>query len=58
MPTDHRIHNKWLGEQVEHVDNNPKELNPVLKEFGDMIKSSSKLRMLATAMFEEIPNRG
>lgn len=58
MPADHRIHNNWLSEQVKHVDNNPQELNPVLKEFGDMVKSSTKLRMLATAMFEEIPNRG
>ena len=58
MPADHRIHNKWLGQQVEHVDKNPKDLNPVLKEFADMVKSSSKLRMLSEAMFEEIPHRG
>jgi len=61
MPADHRTHNAWLGDQVKHVDKNPvkhEDLNPVLKEFGDMIYKSPKLRMLSTAMFEEIPNRG
>jgi len=57
MPADHRIHNQWLSKQVEHVDKNPKDLNPVLKEFAAMIKGSAKLRMLAEAMFEEIPHK-
>lgn len=58
MPADNRLHNKWLGAQVEHVDKNPKDLNPVLKEFADMVKSSPKMRMLAEAMFDEVPHRG
>jgi hypothetical protein len=58
MPADQRTHNNWLGEQVKHVDKNPEKLNPVLEEFGNFIKGNAKLRMLATAMFEEIPNRG
>jgi len=58
LPTDHRLHQKWLGAQVEHVDKAPaKELNPVLKEFSDMVKSKPKLRMLAEAMYTEIPHK-
>jgi len=57
MPADHRIHKQWLKEQVKHVDANPKDINPVLQEFADMIKGSPKLRMLAEAMFEEIPHK-
>ena len=58
MPADHRIHQSWLKEQVQHVDKSPKELNPALKEFEALVKNSPKLRMLAEAMFDEIPHRG
>lgn len=57
MPTDHRMHKQWLDKQIKHVDANPKELNPVLKEFADMVKSDARLRMLSTSMFEEIPRK-
>ena len=58
MPVDQRIHHNWLKEQVKHVDKNPKELHPALKEFEALVKGSPKLRMLSQAMFEEIPHRG
>lgn len=57
MPADHRIHKQWLGEQVDHVDNNPQKLNPTLKELQSLVDSSPRLRMLATSMYQEVPNK-
>lgn len=39
------------------MDDNPKDLHPVLKEFKDMINSDTKLYMLFNSMFEQIPNK-
>lgn len=47
-----------MKQQVQHVDKNPQELNPSLKEFDALVKGNPKLRMLSEAMFEEIPHRG
>ncbi|EKD16509.1 uncharacterized protein L3040_001244 [Drepanopeziza brunnea f. sp. 'multigermtubi'] len=55
MPADHRLHKAWLQKQVDHVDQNPQKLPPVLEEFKTMIESSARFHMYFTAMFDEIP---
>ncbi|KAF3763179.1 hypothetical protein M406DRAFT_347025 [Cryphonectria parasitica EP155] len=57
LPTDTRIHKAWLKKQVDHVDNNPKTLIPVLQEFKDFIETNPRIRMLFTQMWEEVPNK-
>lgn len=57
LPQDHRIHKEWLGGVIDHVDENPKDLVPVLVEFKDMVYGNTKLYMLFTAMFDELPQK-
>lgn len=57
MPSDRRVHREWLKKQVDHVDNNPKGLVPVLQEFKDFIETNPRIRMLFTQMWDEIPNK-
>ncbi|KAF1349587.1 Phophatidylserine decarboxylase-domain-containing protein [Delphinella strobiligena] len=57
LPTDHRVHKEWLDGVVDHVEKNPKELHPVLKEFKQLIETNSRIYMLITAMFDEIPQK-
>lgn len=57
LPQDHRQHQKWLSGISDHVDENPKEIHGVLKEFKTMVQSSSKLTMLASSMFSEVPKK-
>lgn len=57
VPVDSRVQKEWLQKQVEHVDNNPKELVPVLKEFKDFIETTPRMRMLFTQMWTEVPNK-
>ena len=57
LPQDHRVHRAWLGDVIDHVDQNPKNLNPVLQDFKKMIQSDTRLHLLFSAMFDEIPNR-
>lgn len=51
------MHREWLKKQVRHVDDNPKELVPVLKEFKDFIESNPRIRMLFNQMWDELPNK-
>jgi len=46
----------WLRHLVRYTDES-KPLHPVLSEFQDLVEDDSKLYMLATAMFDEIPNK-
>jgi len=57
LPTDHRIHKQWLKDVVDHVDSNPKELLPVIKEFQDLIENNTRLYLLFNSMFDEIPKK-
>ncbi|KAF8847080.1 hypothetical protein BDZ45DRAFT_637437 [Acephala macrosclerotiorum] len=57
LPQDHRIHKQWLQDTVSHVDKNPKSLHPVIQEFKQMIEKSTRLYMLFSSMFEQIPNK-
>lgn len=57
LPQDHRVHQEWLSGIVHHVENNPKELHPVLKEFKDLIEGETRLYLLFTSMFDQVPNK-
>ena len=43
-----------MKKTVEHVDNNPSELQPVLKEFREMVNNDSRLYMLFDEMFDQV----
>ncbi|WWC92078.1 phosphatidylserine decarboxylase [Kwoniella dendrophila CBS 6074] len=53
---DKRHHHKFLNDTVEHVDNNPKPLHPILQEFKEVVDKSTRLTMLFALMFEQIPD--
>ena len=55
LPADSRIHRAWLGRQIEHAANNPKELVPVLQDFKKFIESTPRVYMYFNAMFDEVP---
>lgn len=51
------MHREWLKQKVKHVDENPKDLVPVLREFKDFIESNPRIRMLFTQMWDEVPTK-
>ncbi|EUC40832.1 hypothetical protein COCMIDRAFT_9351 [Bipolaris oryzae ATCC 44560] len=55
LPSDHRVHRKWLGGIIEKVESNPKDLHPVIQEFKDLIEKNTRIYILVNSMFEEIP---
>ena len=57
LPSDHRIHKEWLGGVIDHVEKNPKNLHPVLKEFKELIEGDTRIYMLFSSMFEQIPSK-
>ncbi|KAF2140798.1 uncharacterized protein K452DRAFT_273624 [Aplosporella prunicola CBS 121167] len=57
LPGDHRVHKEWLSGIIDHVDSNPKDLHPVLKEFQDLIENNSRVYCLVSSMFEQIPTK-
>lgn len=57
LPQDHRIHHQWLKDTVKHVDENPKDLHPILAEFRDMVENNTRLYLLFNSMFDQIPHK-
>lgn len=57
LSQDRRHHHKFLSTTIEHVDANPKELHPVLKEFEEMVNNDTRLYMLFQLMFQQIPTK-
>jgi phosphatidylserine decarboxylase len=57
LPSDHRIHKKWLADVIERVEKTPQELHPVLREFKDLIEKNTRIYILVNSMFEEIPSK-
>lgn len=57
MPADHATHREWLGGVIKKVDRSDKELHPVLKEFKQLIESNTRVYMLLTGMFREVPHK-
>jgi phosphatidylserine decarboxylase len=57
LPPDHRIHQQWLQDTIKHVDQNPKELHPLLAEFKEMVENDTRLYLLFNSMFDQIPQK-
>ncbi|KAK5074972.1 hypothetical protein LTS08_005450 [Lithohypha guttulata] len=57
LPEDHRAHQKWLQDTVNHVDENPKDFHPAVRELEELIENNSRIHMLAQGMFDEIPDK-
>ncbi|ODN75677.1 phosphatidylserine decarboxylase [Cryptococcus wingfieldii CBS 7118] len=55
MSSDKRHHHKFLNDTVQHVDQNPKPLHPVLQGFKATVEKSTRLTMLFNLMFQQIP---
>ncbi|KIW38223.1 uncharacterized protein PV06_09207 [Exophiala oligosperma] len=57
LPHDHRAHKEWLAGVIDHVDRNPTDLHPVVQEFQDLIENNTRVWLLFSSMFEQIPNK-
>jgi phosphatidylserine decarboxylase len=57
MPKDHRVHQEWLSGVINHVQSNPTDLHPVLKEFKDLIEKNTRVYLLVQSMFQQVPNK-
>ena len=57
LPYDHRAHKEWLAGVIDHVGQTPKELHPVVQEFKDLIEKNTRVWLLFSSMFEQIPNK-
>ncbi|KXG51825.1 Phosphatidylserine decarboxylase-related protein [Penicillium griseofulvum] len=58
MPADHKAHKEWLGGIIRKVDENEeKTLHPVLEEFKQLIETNTRVYMLLTGMFKEVPRK-
>lgn len=57
MPKDHRVHQEWLSGVINHVQENPTDLQPVLKEFKDLIEQNTRVYLLVQSMFQQVPNK-
>ncbi|KAJ5389130.1 uncharacterized protein N7496_000198 [Penicillium cataractarum] len=57
MPADHVAQREWLGGVIDKVDNSDKSLHPVLQEFKELIESNTRVYMLLTGMFREVPHK-
>ncbi|KAJ0418615.1 Phophatidylserine decarboxylase-domain-containing protein [Aspergillus carlsbadensis] len=56
MPPTYDAHQEWLGGVIAHVDSKTAhELHPVLGEFQHLIETNTRVYMLVSAMFAEIP---
>lgn len=55
LPADSRTHREWLGEQIDHVEKHPQNLAPEIQEFKELIEGNTRIYMLASSMFEELP---
>jgi phosphatidylserine decarboxylase len=57
LPSDHRVHKKWLDDIIQKAEVNPKDLHPVLNEFKNLIEENTRIWLLVNSMFEEIPTK-
>ncbi|KAL5342687.1 Phophatidylserine decarboxylase-domain-containing protein [Aspergillus crustosus] len=56
MPPSYDAHHKWLGGVIAHVDSKKDhELHPVLKEFEQLIETNTRVYLLISSMFDEVP---
>ncbi|KAK1143586.1 hypothetical protein N8T08_006196 [Aspergillus melleus] len=46
---------RWLRGLIKQAENDPKELDPVIKDFQSLVRDDPALKALAIKMFKEIP---
>ncbi|KAJ9115962.1 hypothetical protein QFC22_005105 [Naganishia vaughanmartiniae] len=56
MSQDKRHHHAFIDQTVRHVDKHPKELLPVIQDFKAMVENDSRLYMLFSSMFDQVPH--
>ncbi|KAI9767977.1 MAG: hypothetical protein M1840_005289 [Geoglossum simile] len=56
LPGDYRIQQAWLRKTAQYVDANPKELHPTVAELKDLIENESRIYLLASSMYQDIPD--
>lgn len=57
LPQDHRVQAQWFADTIAHVENNPKDYHPIIREFKDLIESETRLYIMFSSMFEELPKK-
>ena len=57
MPANHEAHREWLGGVIRETDSKEHDLHPVLKEFQELIERNTRVYMLVTGMFKEVPHK-
>ncbi|KAH9868285.1 hypothetical protein J1614_007357 [Plenodomus biglobosus] len=57
LPADHRVHKKWLSGVIDRVDGKSQDLHPVIREFKEFIEKNTRIYLLASSMFEEVPSK-
>jgi len=57
LPQDHRHHQKWLKKTIQQAKDHPKDLNPAVKEFKELIEGNTRIYLLFATMFEQIPHK-
>lgn len=51
------MHKEWLNNIISHVEDNPQELHPVLQEFKELIEGNTRVYLLFSSMFEQVPSK-
>lgn len=57
MPKDHRMHRQWLNGVIDEADGRDSALHPVLEDFKKLIEGNTRIYLLFSSMFEQIPRK-
>ncbi|MEM7240823.1 MAG: phosphatidylserine decarboxylase family protein [Pseudomonadota bacterium] len=57
LPSDHQVLEIWLGNLIDHVDQNPKPFHPVITDFQNLIETDPEVFMLFHLMFTQVPDK-
>jgi phosphatidylserine decarboxylase len=57
LPQDLEATRKWLDQLIDYVDDNPKDFQPVIKEFQELIENDPVLTYFFSTMFTQIPDK-
>ena len=57
VPKDHDWTQKWLSNLINHADKHKKDLKHELREFEQLVEGNATLKILASMMFTEVPEK-
>ena len=57
VPHDHEWTQKWLSNLIGHCDKHEKDLKHELREFEELVEGDVSLKILASMMFTEVPEK-